>query len=246
MDVSIKNDALDIHDGTVLMQMVARDADERVAAVMDYRVMLRRENGGKEPLSSIQRLLPTPSYTPQLGKLMLQKLNEEVGPFFELADGSEQTEELRRLYSYPIIHPVLQDTLDRALSIRQQMGKIQFAADQGKIGEELSDMQMESLAAPLYGELSDTVYELDDTCAYAVMPANPKVARAAMRLSSRQFASMFGRIAETPDIPLLDKKDESFPFSKENLNQLKDALSVGYLTLHENKLLKSKDREQGK
>lgn len=235
MDVTICNDALDVHDGSVLMRMTVRDLSEELVANMDYRV---QNIGSRETaLSSIHQFKAKEDFSLQVGKQMFYRLADDIGPHYELAGASAPVlESMQKNLSFPIVHPELKEILDHALKQRQQMGKVMQAERDGLYSKEQAESRLNSLKRPLYGELSDAAYDLEDTCAYCVTPANPKVARGAMKLAIKKFEQVFGQIAETPDIPLLDA-DKNLPFARDNLKQIQEALAIGYDALRHHPLL---------
>ena len=235
MDVTISNDAVDVHDGSVLMRMTVRDLSEALVANMDYRV---QNIGSKETaLSSIHKFSTMPDFSLQIGKQMLYRLADDIGPRYELTgEPVPALENMQQKLSFPIVHPELEQILGAALKQRQQMGQVMQEEREGLYTKEQAASRLSSLKRPLYGELADAAYDLEDTCAYCVTPANPKVARGAMKLAKKKFEQVFGQIGETPDIPAIDG-DKELPFAKGNLKQIEAALAVGYNALCRNHLL---------
>lgn len=230
MEVSITNEALDIHQGYVYMQMTAFDNNEREAARMLYAVRDDLDNHASH--SCILSLDFPLGYDKGVARQMVSRLAQDVGPSFEfdIDKATPAQQDIETRFSFPVVHPVLYDTLQCVLELRKDMANIDALTASGRLSEHNRELLLENRMSKLDGPLSKTLEAIGSPATLEIRSFNPKLARSAYGFAMKRIEELGKGINETPPVPMLDEKRKHV-FSLAGLKKIHRDLGQIYVSL---------------
>lgn len=230
MEVEITNEALDVHQGYVYMQMIARNADEQEAARMLYAV--RHDIGNDNCHSYIMSLEFPLGYEQGIARQLFTRLAQDVGPSFEFDLDKELSAQadIENRFTYPVVHPVLYDVVERGLDLRRDMANVTELAAEGKLTGRNTELLLERRMATLDDELTPALNDLAGVSALEIRSFNPKTARTAYSYALKRIETLGKGINETPAVPMLDN-EENHAFSRAGLCRVRHELGEVYTAL---------------